>query len=109
MEIGTGKQEEAQVKPPFTKEQFFRAWMDSSDMKGWARFVGNIQKHAKDAGVKEPTDISVNMRLHKYTKEILEIGGRAPDRPDRPSKTKKVESKVDFWKRMGISVTTKSI
>ena len=95
MEIGTEKQE-AQPVPAFTKEQFFKAWMDSSDMKGWARFVGNIQKHAKDGGARVPSDISVNMRLHKYTKEILELGGRAPDRPDRPSKTKKVESNARY-------------
>ena len=91
--------------PAFTKEQFFKAWVDSHDIKGWARFVGNIQNHAKDGGAKVPSDISVNMRLHKYTKEIETFGGKAPTHPQRPSKTLKVESKADFWARMGVLKT----
>ena len=98
--------EEVKVKkdktPAFTKEQFFVAWVDSRDIKGWATFVGNIQKHARDGGAKVPSDVSVNMRLHKYTKEIESFGGKAPAHPIRPSKTVKPESKGDFWARMGV-------
>ena len=88
--------------PAFTKEQFFRAWMDSREITTWNKFVHNIQKHAKDGGAKVPSDVSVNMRLHKYTKEIGSFGGKAPAYPTRPSKTAKPESKADFWARMGV-------
>jgi|10_taG_2_1085330.scaffolds.fasta_scaffold42353_3 hypothetical protein len=93
---------EKDTKPAFTKEQFFGAWMDSREITTWNKFVHNIQKHAKDKGAKVPSDVSVNMRLHKYTKEITGFGGTAPAYPKRPSKMVKPESKADFWARMGV-------
>jgi len=88
--------------PAFTKEQFFGAWMDSREITTWNKFVNNIQKHAKDANVKVPSDVSVNMRLHKYSKEIASFGGTAPAYPTRPSKTVLPESKEEFWARMAV-------
>lgn len=89
-------------KPPFTKEQFFLAWMDSRDIETWHKFCQNIQKHAKDARAKVPSELSINLRLHMYTKEIAGFGAVPPAHPERPSKTVKPESKADFWARMGV-------
>jgi|TARA_R110001583_G_scaffold45595_2_gene143488 hypothetical protein len=91
-----------QTEAPFSKEAFIRAWVDSADIQGWASFVNNIQKHAGEIGAKKPKETAINLRLCRYTKEIEGLGATAPSRPARPSMTPKVETKEEFYKRMGL-------